>query len=293
MIENIGSIKTNTGEEMLKMWRVTVPHGKRTIYKHSHINFEIAVVLSGRAIYITDKKEYEISKGDVIVFSSNETHCIKEVFDGGLKLLNMHFVPRYLRNTSHDDFTEKNINFCFAHGSEFKNIIKAQKGGELSDLIYKIEQELTLKKSEYKVMVKTLINQITVALIRNFNYSDEESQKNVKNLHGIRKAMNYIDDNFTSELSLEVLADIAGLTPNYFSALFRKVNNISLWSYINSKRIDLAIRFIIDTSNTDTILEIATKCGFNNTANFNKTFRNITGMSPTEYRASGQAIYNI
>ena len=293
MIENIGSIITNTGEEMLKMWRVTVPQGKRTIYKHSHINFELAVVLSGKAIYLTETGEYEISKGDVIVFSSNETHCIKEVFEGRLTLLNMHFVPRYLRNASHDDFTEKNINFCFAHGKNFKSVIKSETGAELSSLIYKIEEELMMKKSEYKVMVKSIINQITVMLIRNFNYGEELAQNNIKNLHGIRKAMNYIDDNFTSELSLEVLSDIAGLTPNYFSSLFKKVNNISLWSYINSKRIDLAIEFIIDSSNTDTILEIATKCGFNNTANFNKTFRNVTGMTPTEYRTSGQAIYNI
>ena len=140
MIENIGIIKTNTGEEMLKMWRVTVPKGKRTIYKHSHINFEIAVVLSGRAIYLTEEREYEISKGDVVVFSSNETHCIKEVFEGGLTLLNMHFVPRYLRNTSHDDFTEKNINFCFAHGKNFESVIKTKNSAELSSLIQKIEE---------------------------------------------------------------------------------------------------------------------------------------------------------
>ena len=293
MIENIGSIKAASGEELLKMWYVTVPSGKRTLYKHCHINFELGLVLSGSGIYRTENKRYKFSKGDIIVFSSNELHCIEEIFEGGLKLLNMQFVPRYLRNSAHDEFSEKNINFCFNHGKNFQNVINNEKSKKLSDLIFAIKSELEGKNSEYRVMVKSLINQIVVSLIRDFNYSDDNIVCNIKNLHGIRKAMNYIDDNISSELTLEAIANIAGLTPNYFSSVFKKVNNISLWNYINSKRVDLAIQLILHNELNDTLLEIATKCGFNNTANFNKTFKSITGMTPTEYRKSGDAILNI
>ena len=61
-----------------------------------------------------------------------------------------------------------------------------------------------------------------------------------------------------------------------------------MWDYVNSRRIDAAIRLLAD--NELNILDIAVKCGFNNTANFNKTFKKITGLTPTEYRHSDEYI---
>jgi len=43
---------------------------------------------------------------------------------------------------------------------------------------------------------------------------------------------------------------------------------------------------ILDDTFKGTMLDIALSCGFNNTANFNKTFRKLTGMTPTDYRMS-------
>ena len=49
----------------------------------------------------------------------------------------------------------------------------------------------------------------------------------------------------------------------------------------------MAINLLLSDNSTDNMLDIAVKCGFNNTANFNKTFKNITGITPSEYRLSG------
>ena len=59
---------------------------------------------------------------------------------------------------------------------------------------------------------------------------------------------------------------------------------MTTWDYINIRRIERARELLAGTN--DTVLAVATACGYNNTANFNRIFRKITGITPHEYRAS-------
>ena len=99
----------------------------------------------------------------------------------------------------------------------------------------------------------------------------------------------YIDMHFQENLTLETLARLSGLTPNYFSSLFSKVSGIKLWDYINSRRIEAAMQLLKNESNLN-IIEIAAQCGFNNTANFNKAFKKAVGITPGEYRSNDDII---
>ena len=287
MIRDIGKICSSSGDTLLKMWHVYVPEGKRTFYRHNHLQFEITLIKQGKAVYTTGDKEYIISTGDVLVFASNEMHCITDVTDGELKMINLHFEPRYLWSGSSEILSEKHINFCFSHNPNFENCIKKENAGNLAKLLTSIKGEFESKKEEYPLMIKTYLDMILVELIRNFGYTEESLSLSRSHLKSIRKAVTYIDKHISEELTLEQIADVANLSPNYFSSLFKKVSNITLWQYIASKRIDMAINLLLSEGSTDNMLDVAVKCGFNNTANFNKTFKKITGMTPSEYRLSG------
>ena len=77
------------------------------------------------------------------------------------------------------------------------------------------------------------------------------------------------------------------MSQNFFTSCFKKINGITPKAYINSKRIDKAIRLIRSTDKS--MLEIATLCGFNSSASFNKSFTKTTGKRPLEYRRTGEA----
>ena len=130
---------------------------------------------------------------------------------------------------------------------------------------------------------------IIVLLIRDFGYFDDALSIPTDKNRLIRKAAEYIDMHFQENLTLETLARLSGLTPNYFSSLFSKVSGIKLWDYINSRRIEAAMQLLKNESNLN-IIEIAAKCGFNNTANFNKAFKKAVGITPGEYRSNDDII---
>ncbi len=283
MTEPIGELFYKGKGSMLKMWYVTVPEGKRQAYRHFHTRFEISVVTKGSGVYLTDKDRYVLEVGDVMVFPSNEIHTISEVGEGGLSITNLQFEPIYIQGRSTDTLSEAHLNFCFSHSPEFKNRIPAERAGELRRILSLMEGELFGKGAEYPLMIRSYLNLIIIELLRSHNYGS--TGVDTTHMTDMVKVMKYIDSRIAEKLTLEELSSVAGMTPTYFSALFKRLNGISPWEYITTRRIEQAVRLI--TSEGDmTMLEVALSCGFNNTANFNKAFKSHTGITPSFLRAN-------
>ncbi len=291
MIKTLGELLLENGKPLLKMWNVSVDEGKRQYVHHQHTRFELTVVESGHGEYTTQKATYPMNPGDVFVFSSNEVHSITRVFEGGLSLTNLHFEPRYLNSTNSEEHIENYINFCFFHSSDFENRIPAEKATNILENFQKIKTELKNNDIEYPVAVKAHLNLILIDLLRNHNYSSTAVLEKTDSIFNIMNVYDYIDEHLCEEITLNDLASIAGLSPNYFSHLFKKNNGISLWDYITAKRIEKAIN-ILQHNRELTILEIALECGFNNTTNFNKAFKKQKCLTPSEYRKNPTLLYH-
>ena len=280
MTEFIGELFYKEKLSMLKMWRVSVPKGTRQTYRHFHTRFEISLITGGSGRYLTDKASYPLSAGDVMVFPSNEFHSVSEAGEEGLEFINLQFEPVYIQGKAYDTLSEKHLNFCFSRSESFENRIEAERAVRIAELFSLMEQELREKTEEYPLAVKSYLNLIIIELIRNHSYCAETDTTRIRD---VIKVMKHIDAHISEPLTLSALAELGGMTPNYFSALFKRLNGISLWDYITSRRVEQSIRLI--TSGEDlTLLEIALSCGFNHTAKFNKAFKKQTGVTPSYMR---------
>jgi len=282
---DIGSICDSAGLVQLKMWRVDISCGERPVQRHSHAQFEVSYVVSGSGIYTVKGTAHPMMPGDVFVYSSNEFHCITEVGSSGLSIINLQFLPQYIWGSKNDRMTPENLNFCFSHSEAFVNRISSGISGELLTILRKIESEFSEKDAEYELLIKSYLNELLIKLIREYSYSEKSVIISRKNLHSVRDAVNYIDQHLTEPLTLTEISAVSGMSSSYFSRYFKKISNITLWDYINSRRIDIAIQLLNNNKNLK-IIEIATKCGFNNTANFNKAFKKYAGTTPIMYRKS-------
>ncbi|MDD3173768.1 MAG: response regulator [Herbinix sp.] len=99
----------------------------------------------------------------------------------------------------------------------------------------------------------------------------------------IKKAVQYINDNFDKKISLEDIAGYVGISKYYFSVLFKKEKNITFSSYLNSVRIDKAKQLLKNPRIT--INDVVYEVGFNDSQYFSKTFKKYVGMTVTEYRS--------
>ncbi len=94
----------------------------------------------------------------------------------------------------------------------------------------------------------------------------------------------FIAEHYTESLSVEQIAQIVHLHPNYAMSLFRKSFGMGLVDYITQYRVSHAQRLLI-TSNAN-VSEIALESGFGSVSRFYTAFKDVCGQSPVAYRAS-------
>lgn len=111
-------------------------------------------------------------------------------------------------------------------------------------------------------------------------YSD--SDRTVPHTAELQMIKKYIDLNFRENLSLELLAKRAALSPVYFHKLFTAYFGASPAAYISALRHTAAKQALIATDSS--IAEIAFDCGFSSHSYFNYKFKAETGVSPLKYR---------
>ncbi len=100
----------------------------------------------------------------------------------------------------------------------------------------------------------------------------------------IEEARSYIDQNYEKELSLELMAEMFHISPNYFSSLFRLSVGQSFMEYIIERRIEKAKKLLGQKDARS--FEIAEKVGYDNPYYFCRIFKKYTGLTPSEYRDS-------
>ncbi|QNL51562.1 AraC family transcriptional regulator [Olivibacter sp. SDN3] len=97
------------------------------------------------------------------------------------------------------------------------------------------------------------------------------------------KITDYILRNFNKEITLNEVADQANMATTTFCNFFKEHYRMTFVEYLNTIRIGYVCKLLSDDYHLN-IVEIAYECGFNNLANFNRQFKKLKGMSPSEYR---------
>lgn len=93
----------------------------------------------------------------------------------------------------------------------------------------------------------------------------------------------YIEQNLSEDLSRSVLAGTVFLSEDYVSKIFMKATGMSLPNYIAERRIERAKEYLRTSSLP--ISKIAMEVGYGNFSYFSKTFRELVGCTPNEYRS--------
>ncbi len=98
----------------------------------------------------------------------------------------------------------------------------------------------------------------------------------------VRKAKQYIQNHYSEPITLEQVSDIVGLSPSYFSALFKKTEGEGFAKYLINIRMEQA-RILLRESNIS-VVDICRRVGYNDLKHFTHTFEKTVGVKPGTYR---------
>lgn len=173
-------------------------------------------------------------------------------------------------------------NITFSGNTMYR--IAAGNGGVEPQYLHAISEKFALKIESAVTMSE--LNTIDVSMI-------DEYCKAVKNfaIKGyspvVKNALMYINLHFNESINLQSVADVIGFNRTYLAKKFKLEMNLSVVDYIQRKRIDEA-KFLLDFGHLSTT-EIGLQVGFSSYNYFCKVFKEITGMTASEYKHSKQA----
>jgi len=247
---------------------------------HQHKEIQISVVLEGEGTYIIGDCVGDFKKHDIFVLGENLPHVFKRdvSFEAETKMATLFFK----KNSFGEVFFELPE---FDHFKNFFNnailgykVLSNKK--QITLLLSKIYQ---LSKYEQFISFLEILNLVSGAdkrklssLINLKKYAGNEGKR-------MSDIFQYSMDNFHREVSLHDVADIANMTPNAFCRYFKQRTNKTFVNFLIDIRIGNACK-LLAKKNDFSITEISYKSGFNNLANFNRKFKALKGITPSEYR---------
>ncbi len=109
-----------------------------------------------------------------------------------------------------------------------------------------------------------------------------------RNKEKINMAVNYIKENFRSDLNMAVVSNSISMNYSLFSLNFKQYTGMNFVNYLKKIRIEEAKRLLEETE--EKIIDISQMVGYENEKHFMKTFKSVSGVSPSEYRRNNQTI---
>lgn len=160
------------------------------------------------------------------------------------------------------------------------NYIEIPDPAHIRDIFMQMYQNYRTGASENELMLHSLVLELVYLLNQ---YSTKASAKKYKSSNRaiIENTIDYIQNNLTSALNLELLASEAKLTPSYFHKLFKASTGKNLHEYIEEQRIKKAINLMLSTDMT--LTQISYECGFSSQSYFSYAFKRKMQTSPRAY----------
>lgn len=266
-----------SSEFPIQYYNVDSGHPEYIMPIHWHRQFEIVRVVSGALNMYINTVEYRLNAGDSLLVQCGKLHrgepqnCIYEcvVFD-----LNM------LRKHS-GDITGTFI-LPIMNGTKSIRPELISGASQLCGIIEHLFELMRLPVKYYELSVYSALFELFYMLYCEKRIIQaKESEQNRQRIKALTELIDWIEANYTEQITLQKLSAVSGMSEKYLCRFFKEFTSKTLFGYINEMRIDSACREILGGDRS--ITEAAFDSGFNNLSYFSKTFKRYKGCTPREY----------
>ena len=255
-----------------------VYHSSDPLHKNPHYHdcHQIILVVKGKIDLCVNDRAFTAKAGSAMIFSRYENHS---VFGGTSEYERyvLHIDPDIVKQKSsiYSLLTDRPAGFC--------NVIDVSASMRaLTELFEHIIFEHNYASKLSDEMEQLLLKQLLITLYRctpvNFEIAYDDVIMSIKRL---------FENGYREQLSLDKLSKQYSISVSSLTHRFKSATGMSVMDYLQSCRMANAKQMLAETDYM--IGEIVEKCGFSDNSNFSRTFKALTGMSPSDFRKKYKA----
>lgn len=232
--------------------------------------YEINLVLKGKARCYAGKDAYDLEPGDLIIIDPLVSHASLALENETIALVlqfSFDYPSRFMRKNTYPLFHQ----ICTTAENRDNSFFRTVRC-YASDIMTAANSQIAKLNTEL--------------LIQHLLTNAEHSAKRIpdsfrKNDKGTQKIISYIDEHYFEKVTLEELSAFTGYNRTYLSSFFLEHTGMGFHDYLTRIRFQQALRDMYYTSKS--LTDIALENGFSELKSFSTMFREILGLSPTEF----------
>lgn len=246
---------------------------------HYENTYQIVFLLAGKILYQVGEKEYQVSKGGMIVLNTLEEHTLK-VLEYPYERYVIQIRPDFFQ---HEVKYPEVIAVFIKRPADFSHLLTVTEPvwNYLHDVIREMEKEYLNRKKYWEMYVGADLRRMFITIFR--ECADALSMMKIGN--GVTLAynvMNYLNHHFAEDINVNSIAAALFLNRDYISHVFKDETGYSVMAYVISLRMNRAKLLLAETDRS--ITDIATECGYTDFTYFSKQFKKHTNLSPSKFR---------
>jgi AraC-like DNA-binding protein len=248
---------------------------------HWHAQVEVNFIVQGAVHYLMNDHEISLKAGDMCLFWGGLPHQMDDASDNavyaGAHLPLVHFfrlhLPADLRHrlmtgaTLFTDATDRSDENNFERWNRYvRSDDPAKAEHAVNELLLRLER---VRFEPYRLVPDASAGGAAGPF-------DQQSSRNVGHM------CDFIAENFLYEIDCVDIAAAADIHPKYAMSVFKKSTGMTLNEYVNLLRLSYAQALLMNQDAN--VLRVAMDSGFGSLSAFNKSFRKLAGMSPSDFR---------
>lgn len=266
--------------------QTVVAEGHRELlYAHWHPEMEILWICSGAMEFYAEHQHFHLEKGDYMILPPSRIHYGLSDHGRACSFCAFVFTPTWLFNTQNWPCQEKYLLPFLYHGQESTLCLRADSIRNQS-IFDELQQIFSFSKTAPEICELDLMAHLLFLWKHLFSVCfqpQEHLWNHASPDDRISGSIDYIHQNYTQDITLELLADRCCLSREHYSRCFKRFTGFSPFDYLNRYRVMQSCLLLQNT--TKKIAEVAMLSGFNNVSYYNRQFLRWIGATPSAYRA--------
>lgn len=259
--------------------------GQVYINLHWHRNIEILLIHKGTCTVTVNRTDFSAASGDIFIINQEELH---RIISEDTELCYGAFIfPMAALEFASEDDANINIRKLMEGRKMFPEYISSEDSisSVLSDILNSVLDAGTERFDGYELFIKSQLIRFVSELVR-YGRLTEPAGITTENARQrserLKQILSYINENCSSELTLETMAGEFHFSKKYFSKYFIAESGQSFTEYLNCCRIEKACKLLRNTDSS--VIDIALESGYGNISYFIRTFSRLMGCTPLKYR---------
>ena len=260
---------------------------------HAHRGLEFLYIHQGNGRIVINQKVYDIKPAALFCFQPYQLHRINIYTSPQSPYMRTMFVfdpavadPYIKLFPSLESFLK---HLC--KGELLQQMFDMSGNRRLLHLFGDFRRRLeTVHEHQYREELNIFIISLLSELRDTIPYVADASASQKKHLRHVERVMDWIEQHYKEEFSLDRLASDLHMSPYHISHLFREEMGCTITDYITARRVQEACLLLSTTSLS--IKEIGKKVGWKSDAYFSHIFKKSMGVAPKHYRISAKNVYH-